>query len=48
MANPKKNPDWWAERQKRDREFRALLERRRRRDAELRAERNQRTSGETA
>jgi hypothetical protein len=45
MAKPRKmTPEELAEREKRQREFRALLERRRVRDAELRAKRERRTA----
>jgi hypothetical protein len=45
MAKPRKmTPEELAEREKREREFRTLLERRRVRDAELRAERERRAA----
>jgi hypothetical protein len=45
MAKPRKlTPEEIAEREKRQKEFRELLERRRIRDAELRAERERRSA----
>jgi hypothetical protein len=45
MGKPKKmSPEELAERRKREREFRELLEKRRRRDAELEAARNRRST----
>ena len=49
MAKPRRmTPEEEAEREKRARAFRELLERRLVRDAELRAERERRAAGETS